>query len=167
MGSLTYPNYLVPGNHDVGDKDNPTVPSYIINDEYIDDFHTYHGPTFQSFDHGDIHFVIINSLALNSGLTEETEQRNGLEDDLDKRARHLNSAINTYGTDITTPAKKSNNDWTTITFHSSQTSYCLHLPHTTDAQALQMEPTTIDLTTGVINILKLPEGTQYLIVKPY
>ena len=93
MGSLTSPYYLVPGNHDVGDKDNPTVPSYIINDEYIDDFHTYHGPTFQSFDHGDIHFVIINSLALNSGLTEETKQRNWLEDDLDK---HRGSRIHVF-----------------------------------------------------------------------
>ena len=87
MGSLESPSYLVPGNHDVGDKDNPTVPSYIINDEYIEDFHRYHGPTFQSFDHGDIHFVIINSLVLNSGLSEEAEQRDWLEADLNERAR--------------------------------------------------------------------------------
>ncbi|GAF99740.1 unnamed protein product, partial [marine sediment metagenome] len=93
MGSLSSPYYLVPGNHDVGDKNNPTVPSYIINDEYIEDFHRYHGPTFQSFDHGDIHFVIINSLALNSGLTEEAEQRDWLEDDLDK---HRGSRVHVF-----------------------------------------------------------------------
>jgi predicted phosphodiesterase len=93
MGSLACPRYLVPGNHDVGDKDNPTVPSYIINDDYIEDFHRYHGPTFQSFDHGGIHFVTINSLALNSGLIEETEQRDWLEDDLDK---HRDSRIHLF-----------------------------------------------------------------------
>jgi len=93
MGSLTCQYYLVPGNHDVGDKDNPTVPSYVINDEYIEDFHRYHGPTFQSFDRGGIHFVIINSLALNSGLTEETEQRGWLEDDLDT---HRGSRIHVF-----------------------------------------------------------------------
>ena len=45
LGSLTSPCYYVPGNHDVGDKNNPTVPSYIINDEYIEGFRRYHGPT--------------------------------------------------------------------------------------------------------------------------
>jgi hypothetical protein len=80
--------------------------------------------------------------------------------------RHLNSAINTYGTDISQPTIQVNNGWTTITFNSTQTSYSLHLPHTTDAQGLQTEPTTIDLTTGAINPKKLSEGTQHLIVKP-
>jgi hypothetical protein len=80
--------------------------------------------------------------------------------------RHLNSAINTHGADITTPTKQATKGWTTIAFHSPQTSYCLHLPHTTNAPALQTGPTTIDLTTGAINTLKLPEGTQHLTVNP-
>ena len=56
--------------------------------------------------------------------------------------RHLNSAINIHGTDITIPIKQDINGWTIITFDSSQTSYCLHLPNTTDPPALQIEPTT-------------------------
>ena len=83
MEGLESPCYFVPGNHDVGDKDNPTVPSYIINDDYVKHFHRYHGPTYQSFDHGGVHLVTINSLALNSGLDEEGEQREWLEADLD------------------------------------------------------------------------------------
>jgi predicted phosphodiesterase len=110
MGSLTCPYYLVPGNHDVGDKDNPTVPSYIINDDYIKDFHRYHGPTFQSFDHGGIHFVIINSLALNSGLTEETEQRNWLEDDLDKHRDSRTHVFSHYPPYLHLPNEPSNYD---------------------------------------------------------
>ena len=110
MGSLTSPIYLVPGNHDVGDKNNPTVPSYIINDKYIEDFHRYHGPTFQSFDHGDIHFVIINSLALNSGLTEETEQRDWLEDDLDKHRGSRIHVFSHYPPYLNLPDEPSNYD---------------------------------------------------------
>ncbi len=110
MGSLTSPYYLVPGNHDVGEKDNPTVPSYKINDEYIEDFHRYHGPTFQSFDHGDIHFVIINSLALNSGLTEETEQRIWLEDDLDKQRGSRIHIFSHYPPYLHLPNEPSNYD---------------------------------------------------------
>lgn len=110
MGSLASPFYLVPGNHDVGDKNNPTVPSYIINDEYIEDFHRYHGPTFQSFDHGDIHFVIINSLALNSGLSEETEQREWLEADLDEHKGKRIHAFSHYPPYLHLPDEPSNYD---------------------------------------------------------
>jgi predicted phosphodiesterase len=110
MGSLTSPYYLVPGNHDVGDKDNPTVPSYIINDEYIEDFHRYHGPTFQSFDHGSIHFVTINSLSLNSGLTEENEQRDWLEDDLNKHRGNRIHVFSHYPPYLYLPNEPSNYD---------------------------------------------------------
>lgn len=82
MESLSCPYYLVPGNHDVGDKDNPTVPAHIVNEEYIDYFRAHYGPTYQSFDHKGIHFIIINSPALNSGLREESEQRAWLENEL-------------------------------------------------------------------------------------
>jgi len=80
--------------------------------------------------------------------------------------RHLNAAINAHGTDITTPTKQAADGWTTITFHSPQTSYCLRLPHTTDAPAPQTKTTTIDLTTGTLNPRKLPPGTQHITVKP-
>jgi len=110
MGSLTSPFYLVPGNHDVGDKNNPTVPSYIINDEYIEDFHRYHGPTFRSFDHGDIHFVIINSLALNSGLTEEDEQREWLEADLNEHRGRRIHVFSHYPPYLHLPDEPSNYD---------------------------------------------------------
>ena len=82
MESIRAPIHYVPGNHDVGDKDNPTVPAYIVNDDYFRDFRKYYGPTYQSFDISGIHFVLINSPVLNSGLPEETEQKEWLEEDL-------------------------------------------------------------------------------------
>jgi hypothetical protein len=110
MGNIASPYYLVPGNHDVGDKDNPTVPSYIINDEYIEDFHRHYGPTFQSFDNNEIHFIIINSLALNSGLTEETEQRNWLEGDLDNNRGRRIHLFSHYPPYLYLPNEPSNYD---------------------------------------------------------
>jgi hypothetical protein len=82
MGALSSPYYFVPGNHDVGDKNNPTVPAHIVNDDYIEYFHRRYGSTYQSFDHRGIHFVIINSSVINSGLQEEALQRDWLEKDL-------------------------------------------------------------------------------------
>ena len=110
MGSLESPSYLVPGNHDVGDKNNPTVPSYIINDEYIENFHRHHGPTYYSFDHSDVHFIVINSLALNSGLTEEAEQREWLEADLDKHRGRRIHVFSHYPPYLHKPDEPSNYD---------------------------------------------------------
>jgi hypothetical protein len=62
--------------------------------------------------------------------------------------------------------KQTTNGWDVITFHSPQTTYILHLPHTINAPVLQTESTTIVLTTGTINTWKLPVGEQHLTVKP-
>ena len=86
MEKISVPVYYVPGNHDIGDKDNPTVPAYIVNKDFLKDFKKYYGPTYQSFDYKDLHFVMINSPALNSGLLEERQQKEWLEEDLQKNA---------------------------------------------------------------------------------
>jgi len=82
MEGIRAPVYYVPGNHDIGDKDNPTVPAYIVNEGYFRDFRKYYGSTYQSFDYNGIHFVLINSPVLNSGLPEEKQQKEWLERDL-------------------------------------------------------------------------------------
>ena len=84
MDLIRAPVYYVPGNHDIGDKDNPTVPAYIVNEDYFRDFRKYYGPTYQSFDYSGIHFVLINSPVLNSGLPEEKQQKEWLERDLNE-----------------------------------------------------------------------------------
>ena len=84
MDQIRAPVYYVPGNHDIGDKDNPTVPAYIVNEDYFMDFRKYYGPTYQSFDYNGIHFVLINSPVLNSGLPEEKLQKEWLERDLNE-----------------------------------------------------------------------------------
>jgi predicted phosphodiesterase len=77
------PFYFLPGNHDIGDKHNPTMPAYLVDEYGLGQYAKWFGPPYQSFDHGGVHFVLINSPALNSGLTHETEQARWLETDLE------------------------------------------------------------------------------------
>lgn len=113
VSSLSSPCYFVPGNHDVGDKDNPTVPSHIVNEDFIAYFYEHYGSTYQSFNHENIHFIIINSPVLNSGLPEEFEQWNWLENDLmdhkDERV-HIFSHYPPYLYDPNEPSNYDNID---------------------------------------------------------
>jgi 3',5'-cyclic AMP phosphodiesterase CpdA len=110
MGNLKSPYYLVPGNHDVGDKNNPTVPSHIINDDYLENFHRCYGSTYRSFDHRGIHFVIMNSSAFNSGLQEETLQKEWLENDLDNHKADRVHIFSHYPPYLHLPNEPSNYD---------------------------------------------------------
>jgi 3',5'-cyclic AMP phosphodiesterase CpdA len=75
---FSMPYYLVPGNHDVGEKIHPALPK--INDEVsitkraIDQYEQHFGQQRYSFEHGDCLFLVINTMLLNSGLEEEQEQ---------------------------------------------------------------------------------------------
>ena len=80
--ALRHPQYLTPGNHDVGDKPNEWAPTATVCDAYLACWEKHFGPHYRAFDHGDCHFVIINAQILNSGLKAEAEQRAWLEADL-------------------------------------------------------------------------------------
>lgn len=110
MGRIKTPVYYVPGNHDVGDKDNPTVPSYVVNESYQEKFMEHIGPLYQSFDHRGVHFVLINSPILNSGLLHEAEQREWLEADLEEHRGNRIHVFSHYPPYIYTPHEPSNYD---------------------------------------------------------
>ena len=80
---FSMPYYLVPGNHDVGEKIHPALPK--INDEVsitkhaIDQYEQHFGRQRYSFEHGGCLFLVINTMLLNSGLEEEQEQWDWLE----------------------------------------------------------------------------------------
>jgi 3',5'-cyclic AMP phosphodiesterase CpdA len=76
--------YAAPGNHDIGDKPNAFAASPIVTEATHEMFLKYWGPTYQSFDRGNIHFVLLNTPALNSGLPIEGEQKEWLEADLER-----------------------------------------------------------------------------------
>jgi len=110
MSRIEAPLYYVPGNHDVGDKDNPTVPSYVVNEAYQEKFLEFYGPLYQSFDHRGIHFVLINSPILGSGLPHEAEQRDWLEADLKEHRGSRVHVFSHYPPYIHTPREPSNYD---------------------------------------------------------
>ncbi len=110
MGRVKAPLYYVPGNHDVGDKDNPTVPSHIVNEAYQEKFIELYGPLYQSLDHRGVHFVLINSPILGSGLPHEAEQREWLEADLEEHSGSRVHVFSHYPPYIHTPREPSNYD---------------------------------------------------------
>ncbi len=79
---LKHPLYLTPGNHDVGDKPNDWAPAARIHEDYLALWDEHFGAQYQSFDHGDCHFIIINAQIINSGFSAEDAQRAWLEADL-------------------------------------------------------------------------------------
>ncbi len=90
---FSMPYYLVPGNHDVGEKIHPALPK--INDEVsitkraIEQYEQHFGRQRYSFEHGGCLFLVINTMLFNSKLEEEQEQwdwlENTLQDNADKR----------------------------------------------------------------------------------
>ncbi|MBX3053264.1 MAG: metallophosphoesterase [Caldilineaceae bacterium] len=77
---------FVAGNHDVGDKPDLTMPAAWATNEWVENFHRHCGPSWQSWDEAGLHFVILNSQILNSGLPAEAEQAKWLETDLQAHA---------------------------------------------------------------------------------
>lgn len=73
---------LVAGNHDVGDKPDPTMPADPVMPEYLAAYHERFGPSWYSWDAGGFHFIVLNSQILNSDLPEVEEQRAWLEAEL-------------------------------------------------------------------------------------
>ena len=75
---FSMPYYLVAGNHDVGEKIHPALPSIdeqvSITTEAIEQYQRHFGQQYYSFEHEDCLFLVINSMLINSGLEPEREQ---------------------------------------------------------------------------------------------
>lgn len=82
VNNLEMPIHLVPGNHDVGDKPVSWMPAGTVNDDHLALYETHFGCHYYSFDHKDLHFIVVNTPIINSGLSVEREQKEWLEADL-------------------------------------------------------------------------------------
>ena len=73
----------VAGNHDVGDKPDPTMPTRPVTPATLGSYHKRFGPSWYSFDCQGCHFIVLNSQILNTQLPEREQQREWLEQDLE------------------------------------------------------------------------------------
>lgn len=74
--------YQVAGNHDVGDKPDPTMPTDWVSRETLQNYHQRFGQSWYSWSEGGCHFVVLNSQIMNGQLPEVNAQERWLEDDL-------------------------------------------------------------------------------------
>ena len=80
---LPVPLHVVPGNHDVGDKTVDWMPAEQVCDDFLATYREAFGADFHAFDEGGVRFVMLNSLLLNSGLSDEARQRAWLAERID------------------------------------------------------------------------------------
>jgi 3',5'-cyclic AMP phosphodiesterase CpdA len=76
---LNCKQYLVPGNHDVGDKPIDWSPAGTVCDEYLALWEKYFGDHFYAFEQQGCHFLVINAQIINTGLAAEQAQREWLQ----------------------------------------------------------------------------------------
>ncbi len=83
---FSMPYYLVPGNHDIGEKIHPALPcideEVSITKRTIGSYEQHFGQQRYSFQHGGCLFIVINTMLMNSGLEEEGDQWAWLEQTL-------------------------------------------------------------------------------------
>lgn len=72
----------VAGNHEVGDKPDPTMPALPVRPESLAWYHAELGRSWYSFDQAGCHFIVLNAQLMNSTLLEAASQREWLENDL-------------------------------------------------------------------------------------
>jgi hypothetical protein len=77
---------FVAGNHDIGDKPDPTMPTRPVTPESLAEFHQALGPSWYALDLGPLHVVVLNSQIINSSLPEEVAQRDWAETDLEEHS---------------------------------------------------------------------------------
>lgn len=81
-GTLSIPLYLVPGNHDIGDKPVDWMPAGMVNADSIAKYQSHFGQHFYSFDREGMHFIVLNASLVNSNDPAEATQKAWLEEDL-------------------------------------------------------------------------------------
>ncbi len=75
----------VAGNHDVGDKPDPTMPFHHVTRETLGKFHGRCGPSWKRVDLGPHRILILNSQILNTDLPDAAQQRTWITERLSER----------------------------------------------------------------------------------
>ena len=81
------PFHVVPGNHDIGDKNVSWMPADKVCDEYVAVYRQAFGKDHFAFEHHGIRFIVVNALLLNSGLAGEAPHARWLEHEIAQAAQ--------------------------------------------------------------------------------
>lgn len=81
--NLRHPFYLIPGNHDVGDKPIDWGPAGTVRDDFLEAWTEIFGAHYFHHEHQGIHFIGLNTQLPGSGLAMEAEQAQWLQSTLD------------------------------------------------------------------------------------
>jgi len=73
FAGLDMPMHVLPGNHDIGDKPG-LAPAHTIDDHCMGVWGNEFGPSYRSFTHDGVKFVLLNASLINSGLPLEADQ---------------------------------------------------------------------------------------------
>ncbi len=82
LGNIDCPLWVVPGNHDVGDKPLQWNPADLVTDAFVEVFRSTQGDDRVRFEHGGCVFLGINAQLINSEFLREEEQWAWLENAL-------------------------------------------------------------------------------------
>ena len=74
--------HFVAGNHDVGDKPDPLMPTAHVDEAALTAHHRRLGRSWYSFDRGAVHLTVLNSQIMNGPLQAARDQRAWAEADL-------------------------------------------------------------------------------------
>lgn len=82
IGNLGLAPHYAAGNHDVGDKPDPTMPTHDVTPETLARFHQRVGPSWKRVDVGPHRLLTLNSQILNTDLPAAADQRAWVEEQL-------------------------------------------------------------------------------------
>lgn len=71
--------HFVAGNHDVGDKPDPTMPVHPVTPASLAAFERRYGRPYYHFDRGPVRYVVLNAQLLNTSLPEARQQQRWLD----------------------------------------------------------------------------------------
>jgi predicted phosphodiesterase len=110
FSGLDNPLYILPGNHDIGDKPVDWMPAGSVNSDYIKKYQSSFGDHYYSFDYGGCHFILLNTAMCNAKTEEERAQRAWFDEDLRKNRDQRIFLFMHYPPYITSPDERGHYD---------------------------------------------------------
>lgn len=77
--ALEVPLHLVPGNHDIGEKNQEGVPASIVTPAFVEQYRQLFGTDYYAFEHEGLKGLVVNAFLFNTGWPEEQAQKDWID----------------------------------------------------------------------------------------